>query len=88
MLIGVAARSGAVTPDSPEVRAVVERACCAATDDPRFPPVEPDELAEQVRDAVLAKRFYVFTRDGSLDEARARFERIVTGDNPESPGLG
>lgn len=50
--------------------------------------VEPDELAEQVRDAVVAKQFYVFTRDGSIDDARARFERIIAGDNPRSPGLG
>lgn len=50
--------------------------------------IEPEELAEQVRDAVLTKRFYVFTRDDGIDDARARFERIVAGENPISPGLG
>lgn len=50
--------------------------------------VEPDELAEQVRDAVLTKQFYVFTRDGCIDDARIRFEHILADENPESPGLG
>ena len=32
--------------------------------------IEPDELAEQVRDAVLAKQFYVFTLDDAIEDAR------------------
>ena len=50
--------------------------------------IEPDELAEQVRDAVLAKQFYVFTLDDAIEDARIRFERILTGENPQNPGLG
>lgn len=50
--------------------------------------IEPDELAVQVRDAVLEKRFYVFTRDNSLDDVRTRFDRLVRGENPINPGLG
>lgn len=50
--------------------------------------IEPDELAVKVRDAVLEDRFYVFTDDTSVADARERFDRIVTGQNPENPGLG
>jgi NAD(P)-dependent dehydrogenase (short-subunit alcohol dehydrogenase family) len=50
--------------------------------------IEPDELATQVRDAIVERRFYVFTDDGCIDDAAARFDRIVRGDNPVSPGLG
>ena len=50
--------------------------------------IEPDELAVQVRDAVIDDQFYVFTPDDGIDDARARFERIVVGQNPVSPGLG
>jgi NAD(P)-dependent dehydrogenase (short-subunit alcohol dehydrogenase family) len=50
--------------------------------------VEPEELATQVRDAIVERRFYVFTDDGSIDDAAARFDRIIRGDNPVSPGLG
>ncbi len=50
--------------------------------------IEPAQLAEQVRDAIVADRFYVFTDDESIADARARFDRIVSGQNPENPGLG
>jgi NAD(P)-dependent dehydrogenase (short-subunit alcohol dehydrogenase family) len=50
--------------------------------------VDPDQLAAQVRDAVIERRFYVFTDDGSIDDVTARFDRIVTGRNPINPGLG
>jgi NAD(P)-dependent dehydrogenase (short-subunit alcohol dehydrogenase family) len=50
--------------------------------------IEPDELAEQVRDAILAEQFYVFTRDDGIEDARIRFERIIAGENPLNPGLG
>lgn len=50
--------------------------------------IDPDVLADQVRDAIVAKQFYVFTDDGSLDDAKLRFDRIVAGENPLNPGLG
>lgn len=50
--------------------------------------IEPSVLAEQVRDAVLAKQFYVFTDDGSIDDAASRFDRIVRSQSPRNPGLG
>lgn len=50
--------------------------------------IEPDELADQVRDAVVAKQFYVFTDDGCIDDASIRFDRILAGENPTNPGLG
>jgi NAD(P)-dependent dehydrogenase (short-subunit alcohol dehydrogenase family) len=50
--------------------------------------IEPETLADQVRDAVVERRFYVFTDDGSIDDAATRFNRIVAGDNPLNPGLG
>jgi NAD(P)-dependent dehydrogenase (short-subunit alcohol dehydrogenase family) len=50
--------------------------------------IEPDELAEQVRDAVIDQQFYVFTNDGCIRDAATRFDRIVGGKNPQSPGLG
>lgn len=50
--------------------------------------IEPDELAQQVRDAVIDKRFYVFTNDGCIEDAATRFDRIVGGENPKNPGLG
>jgi hypothetical protein len=39
----------------------------------------------QVRDAVLGNRFYVITHDDSIDNMRARFDRIVNGENPVRP---
>jgi NAD(P)-dependent dehydrogenase (short-subunit alcohol dehydrogenase family) len=50
--------------------------------------IEPEEVALLVRDAVLTKRFYVFTHDDDLASFRARFDRILDGRNPESPGVG
>jgi len=50
--------------------------------------IEPDELAVKVRDAVLADRFYVFSDDASMADAKSRFDRIVGGQNPHNPGLG
>ncbi len=50
--------------------------------------IEPDQLAERVRDAILAKRFYVFSDAESFAGARARLDRIVAGEHPVNPGLG
>lgn len=50
--------------------------------------IEPDQLAVQVRDAVLDDCCYVFTDDESIADAGARFDRIVSGRNPVNPGLG
>lgn len=50
--------------------------------------IEPDEVAALVRDAVLAKQFYVFTHDADLDHFRERFDRILDGRNPLNPGTG
>jgi NAD(P)-dependent dehydrogenase (short-subunit alcohol dehydrogenase family) len=50
--------------------------------------IEPDELADQVRNAVVAKQFYVFTDDGCIEDAAIRFDRILAGENPKNPGLG
>ena len=49
--------------------------------------IEPDEVAVMVRDAVLAKQFYVFTRDDDLVSFRERFDRILARENPHSPGV-
>jgi NAD(P)-dependent dehydrogenase (short-subunit alcohol dehydrogenase family) len=50
--------------------------------------IEPDEVALLVRDAVLTKRFYVFTHDDDLAHFRERFDRILDGRNPKDPGTG
>ena len=50
--------------------------------------LEPSEVAVMVRDAVLDKRFYVFTHDESYDDMRDRFERVLDGRNPLNPGNG
>ena len=47
--------------------------------------MEADDVAVQVRDAVLANRFYVITHDDSIDNMRARFDRIVNRENPVKP---
>jgi NAD(P)-dependent dehydrogenase (short-subunit alcohol dehydrogenase family) len=47
--------------------------------------IDADDVALQVRDAVLANRFYVITHPESIDNMRARFDRIVTGENPIKP---
>ena len=47
--------------------------------------IDADDVAAQVRDAVLANRFYVITHPDSIDNMRARFDRIVNGENPVKP---
>jgi NAD(P)-dependent dehydrogenase (short-subunit alcohol dehydrogenase family) len=47
--------------------------------------IDADEVALQVRDAVLANRFYVITHPDSIDNMRARFDRIVNGEDPVKP---
>jgi NAD(P)-dependent dehydrogenase (short-subunit alcohol dehydrogenase family) len=47
--------------------------------------MDTDEVARQVRDAVLTKRFYVITHADSIGNMRARFDRIVSGENPIRP---
>jgi NAD(P)-dependent dehydrogenase (short-subunit alcohol dehydrogenase family) len=47
--------------------------------------IDADEVALQVRDAVLANRFYVITHPDSIPNMRARFERILAGENPVKP---
>ena len=47
--------------------------------------IDADEVALQVREAVLAKRFYVITHAESIANMRARFDRIVSGENPVKP---
>jgi len=44
-----------------------------------------DEVAVQVRDAVLANRFYVITHPESVQNMRDRFDRITSGENPQKP---
>lgn len=50
--------------------------------------MDPDDVAVMVRDAVIERRFYVFTHDDSVDAVRDRFERIVDGRPPSNPGTG
>ena len=47
--------------------------------------IDADEVAVQVRDAVVANRFYVITHAESIDNMRARFDRIVKGEKPAAP---
>jgi NAD(P)-dependent dehydrogenase (short-subunit alcohol dehydrogenase family) len=47
--------------------------------------IDADDVAARVRDAVLANRFYVITHPDSIDNMRARFDRIVNGENPVKP---
>lgn len=47
--------------------------------------IDADDVALQVRDAVVADRFYVITHPESVDNMRDRFERILSGDNPLKP---
>ena len=44
--------------------------------------LDPAEVAEQIVAAVRAERFYVLTHEGWAEMARARMERIVSGENP------
>jgi NAD(P)-dependent dehydrogenase (short-subunit alcohol dehydrogenase family) len=47
--------------------------------------MEPDEVAEQVLDAVRANRFYVITHDSIQDNLQNRFDRILARSNPQPP---
>jgi NAD(P)-dependent dehydrogenase (short-subunit alcohol dehydrogenase family) len=47
--------------------------------------MEPDEVAEQVCDAIRTNRFYVITHPASVANMQERFDRIVTGENPIAP---
>ena len=47
--------------------------------------IDPDDVATQVRDAVLHNRFYVITHPDSIGNMRDRFDRILTGHNPVKP---
>ena len=47
--------------------------------------MEPDEVAEQVCDAIRTNRFYVITHPASVANMQERFDRIVTGENPIEP---
>lgn len=47
--------------------------------------LDADDVAVQVRDAVLANRFYVITHSDSLANMRDRFDRILAGENPVKP---
>lgn len=47
--------------------------------------MEAADVAGQVVDAIRAQRFYVITHPESLDQIRARFDRILAGDNPQPP---
>lgn len=43
------------------------------------------DVAGQVVDAIRGQRFYVITHPESLDQIRARFDRILAGENPQPP---
>ena len=47
--------------------------------------IDADDVAHQVRDAVLSNRFYVITHPESIANMRTRFDRIVAGENPVKP---
>jgi len=47
--------------------------------------IDADDVAVQVRDAVLSNRFYVITHPESVQNMTDRFSRIVEGRNPEVP---
>jgi NAD(P)-dependent dehydrogenase (short-subunit alcohol dehydrogenase family) len=47
--------------------------------------IDADEVAVQVRDAVLVNRFYVITHPESLTNMSDRFDRILNDRNPEPP---
>jgi len=47
--------------------------------------IDADDVAVQVRDAVLAGRFYVLTHPESAAIIEQRFRRIVDGENPVEP---
>ena len=43
------------------------------------------DVADQVVDAIRAQRFYVITHPESTEQIKARFDRIVAGENPQPP---
>lgn len=45
------------------------------------------DVAGQVVDAIRRQRFYVITHPESADQMRARFDRIVAGENPQPPDV-
>lgn len=45
------------------------------------------DVAGQVVDAIRDRRFYVITHPESVEQMRARFDRIVAGDNPLPPAV-
>jgi NAD(P)-dependent dehydrogenase (short-subunit alcohol dehydrogenase family) len=47
--------------------------------------MEPDEVADQVCDAIRTNRFYVITHPDSIANMQERFDRIVAGENPIEP---
>ena len=47
--------------------------------------MEPDEVADQVCDAIRTNRFYVITHPASIANMQDRFDRIVAGENPVEP---
>lgn len=47
--------------------------------------IDPPEVATQVRDAILENRFYVITHPESITDIKARFDRIVGGNDPVEP---
>jgi NAD(P)-dependent dehydrogenase (short-subunit alcohol dehydrogenase family) len=47
--------------------------------------IDTDQVAVQVRDAVLDNRFYVITHPESIENMQARFDRIIAGHNPIAP---
>jgi NAD(P)-dependent dehydrogenase (short-subunit alcohol dehydrogenase family) len=47
--------------------------------------MEPDEVAEQVCDAIRTNRFYVITHPASVANMQDRFDRIVASENPVEP---
>jgi NAD(P)-dependent dehydrogenase (short-subunit alcohol dehydrogenase family) len=47
--------------------------------------MEPEEVADQVCDAIRTNRFYVITHPASIANMQDRFDRIVNGENPVEP---
>ncbi|MBM3139895.1 MAG: SDR family NAD(P)-dependent oxidoreductase [Chloroflexi bacterium] len=47
----------------------------------------PEEVAEQVLQAIRDERFYILTRDVPMDRVRMRFDNILATRNPEIPPL-
>jgi NAD(P)-dependent dehydrogenase (short-subunit alcohol dehydrogenase family) len=47
--------------------------------------MEPAAVADLVVDSILQRRFYVFTHPETVEVMRQRFDRIVSGTNPQAP---